>query len=271
LSSLIFLNVVAAVIETLPELYPYRQAFHLFESCSVIIFTVEYLLRVWVAPERAGQKKKTDENREHVQENSSSLKERLRYIRSPLALIDLLTILPFYLPFLGIDLRVLRLFRLLRVFKFARYSQALQIIGRVFVRKRPELVLTTFVMLILLVLASSIVYYVENEAQPDTFSSIPAAMWWGVATVTTVGYGDIYPVTPFGKLFTAIIALLGVALLALPTGIIASGFSEEQEVRNSERTAPKNSAVYSCPHCHAKFSLSPHDESGHNQAQRAAG
>ena len=116
--------------------------------------------------------------------------------------------------------------------------------------------LTLFSTLVLLIFSSSVVYYVENEAQPDSFSSIPAAMWWGVATVTTVGYGDIYPVTPVGKLFTALIAILGIGLFALPTGILAGGFAEE--LRNREQTGEQPPACRYCPHCGGK--LPTHEE-----------
>lgn len=234
LSTLILLNVVAAIVETLTGLRSYASFFRTFELASIVVFTTEYLLRIWVITCNPLY--------------SHPVKGRLRYIISPLSLIDLLAIMPFYLPFLGLDLRILRLMRLLRIFKLARYSSALQVIGNVFARKRDELLLTLFVMFVLLIFSSSVVYYVENEAQPDTFSSIPAAMWWGIATVTTVGYGDIYPVTPLGKFFTAFIALLGVGLLALPTGILSDGFSEERNSVSGEKELAITQAQC-CPHC----------------------
>ncbi len=250
LTTLIVLNVTAAVIETLAYMHTYEQFFRWFEIFSITIFTAEYLLRMWAAPEDP--------------EHSHPVWGRIHYILSPLSLIDLFAILPFYLPFLGIDLRFLRLLRLLRIFKLARYSSALQTIGRIFWLKRNELLLTLFSTLVLLVFSSSIVYHVENEAQPEAFSSIPAAMWWGVATVTTVGYGDIYPATPFGKLFTALIAILGIGLFALPTGILAGGFAEELQAR--KRAKREALSCQYCPHCGHKL---PELETAteHEQAQ----
>ncbi len=116
---------------------------------------------------------------------------------------------------------------MLRILKIGRYSKAMITIGRVLNSKKEELAITGFVLGILLILASSLMYYVENTAQPDVFTSIPAAMWWGIATLTTVGYGDIYPVTILGKVLGALIAVLGIGLFALPAGILAGGFGEE--------------------------------------------
>ncbi|MCE5278070.1 MAG: ion transporter [Planctomycetaceae bacterium] len=138
---------------------------------------------------------------------------RLRAAASPMMLIDLLAILPFYLPFIDADLRFLRSLRLLRIFrlaKIARYSNALQTLGRVLGNHKVELAATGFVMLILLILSSTLMYYAENDAQPQAFSSVPASMWWAVATMTTVGYGDMCPVTPLGKVLGSFIAILGI-------------------------------------------------------------
>ncbi|MCI0486018.1 MAG: ion transporter, partial [Blastocatellia bacterium] len=170
---------------------------------------------------------------------------RIRFALTPLALIDLVAILPFYLPMIfALDLRfvrILRLFRVLRLFKMARYSESLKTLGNVLKLKKEELVVSLLVLSILLVFASSLIYYAENESQPEVFSSIPAAMWWGIATLTTVGYGDIYPVTPAGKILGAIIAVLGIGMFALPAGVLASGFAEEIQKRRREKNL--------CPHC----------------------
>ncbi|MCZ7662877.1 MAG: potassium channel family protein [Thermoleophilia bacterium] len=157
----------------------------------------------------------------------------------------ILAIFPFYVGVGRLDLRflrALRLFRLLRVLKLARYSESLALLGRVFRAKKEELVVTLCAVLFLLFLASSFIYYVEHEAQPEAFSSIPAAMWWGVATLTTVGYGDVYPVTVAGKVLGAIVAMLGIGLFALPAGILASGFADEMRRKRTDETAM-------CPHC----------------------
>ena len=159
---------------------------------------------------------------------------RLRYAITPLVIIDLLAILPFYLLLLFPDVALIEstdLLRLLRLLKLIKYSEALQTILRVIKIKKDELIMTLVAVFILLIFASSVMFFAEREAQPEAFPSIPAAMWWGVVTLTTVGYGDIYPVTAIGKLFGAILAFIGIGLFALPAGIIASGFSTEVERR----------------------------------------
>lgn len=235
--ALIFLNVVAVILETVEGLAVlYAHIFSAFETVSVVVFTVEFLLRLWVCTEG---------------ENGNSITKRLTFVVKPMSLIDLVAILPFYLPvMIPLDprfLRALRLFRLFRLFKMGRYSESLQTLGNVLKAKKEEMVVTFFVISLLLVFASSTIYYVEHDAQPEAFSSIPAAMWWGVATLTTVGYGDVYPITPFGKFLGAVIALLGIGMFALPAGILASGFAEElQKKRVKERI---------CPHCGKNIDL----------------
>jgi voltage-gated potassium channel len=136
-------------------------------------------------------------------------------------------------------LRVLRLLRIVRVAKLGRYSESIQVLGRVFAAKKEQLLSTLFILLMLLVISSCLMYDAERQAQPDRFSSIPAAMWWAVTTLTTVGYGDVCPVTPGGKVIASVIAILGIGMFALPTAILGSGFLEE--------IAPKKPAK--CPHC----------------------
>ncbi|MCP4500740.1 MAG: ion transporter [Deltaproteobacteria bacterium] len=198
------------------------------------------------------------------------VKGRLRYMVSPMALVDLVAILPFYLTFIkGLDLRIvraIRLLRLFRLFKIGRYAEAFRQLSTVFSNKKEDLAITFFVMMILLVMSSSVMFFAENEAQPDKFHSIPASMWWGVATLTTVGYGDVYPITAIGKLFGAIIALLGVGIVAMPAGIIAGGFNEALQERREERrrelqgeaeTLAENETGLACvcPHCHKPIQL----------------
>ena len=174
---------------------------------------------------------------------------------SPMAMVDFLAILPFYLGIFidasSVDarfIRGIRLFRLFRLFKIGRYSQSISQLVGVFARKKEELAITFFAVVMLLILASSVIYLVEHKAQPEQFSSIPAAMWWGVATLTTVGYGDIYPITGLGKFCGAVIALLGVGIVALPAGIIASGFNEAIQ----EKAARQR---YRCPCCDEELEL----------------
>jgi voltage-gated potassium channel len=230
--ALISLNVVAVILESFePIRLRYHSEFSIFEIFSVIVFTVEYLLRLWSCTINPTYAK--------------PFWGRVRFSVSPLAIIDLMAILPFYLPILlPIDLRFLRavrLLRLLRVLKFGRYSDSMKLFGQVLKNKKSELTSALIILLILLIISSSLLYSVEKEAQPDKFPNILASMWWGVATLTTVGYGDVYPITWPGKLFGAIISLLGIGLFALPTGILSAGFIEAIK--------EKNCSEKKCPHC----------------------
>lgn len=215
--SLIILNVVAIVLESIEPLRQnHSSLFFYFELFSVVVFTIEYLLRIWTA--------------NCIPEFKEKITGNIKYALTPLAIIDLLAFIPFYLPFIGLDLRVLRMLRILRIFrlfKVARYVEALSFINRVIKKKKEELIISLIFTLFLLLIASTLMYYVENKMQPEIFSSIPETMWWGIATLTTVGYGDIYPITPLGQLLGGIIAVIGIGLFALPTGILASGFSDE--------------------------------------------
>lgn len=236
LLTLIALNVLAAIISTVPELPDaWHRAFRVFEVVSVIVFTIEYALRVWLAD--IGSPKQ------------HPVEARVRHVFTPMMLVDLLAILPFYFLFMyGADGRMLRAFRLLRVFrifKFGRYSRALQMMGRTMKAKTPELCVTATVLAILLIISASLMYYAENGAQPEKFSSIPAALWWAVATLTTVGYGDVYPITPIGRLLGGFIAVLGIGLFALPAGILASGFTEQLARHRDEQDADEDEVASS--------------------------
>lgn len=222
LCALIIMNVLAVMLSTVPDIYNhYGHTLHTIEVISVAVFSVEYLLRIWAIG-------------------------KFRAILSPYMVIDLLAILPFYLPLLiPIDLRFLRILRLSRIFrilKMARYSQAIQLLARVLKTKIPELIAVSALLAIVLVLISSFVFFAEHTAQPDKFSSIPDTLWWGIVTMTTIGYGDTFPITPIGKALAAMLALLGIGLFALPAGIISSGFIEEIQHSKKKREA-------TCPHC----------------------
>ncbi len=230
---LIIFNVLFIILETVQSISAsYDYYFKIFETVSVIIFTVEYLVRLWSC--------NADERYKGL------IKGRLRFALQPIILVDLIAILPFYLPmFMTFDLvilRALRLVRLFRLFKMERYVKSLKIIRRVTKSKKEELLVAIFVVLILLVITSSMMYFIEHKAQPEAFANIPAAMWWGASTLTTVGYGDVYPITILGKVLGAAIALLGMGLFALPAGILASGLIETINIAKSK---PKDI----CPHC----------------------
>jgi voltage-gated potassium channel len=149
-------------------------------------------------------------------------------------------LIPFDLRFI----RAFRLLRIIRVFKIGRYSEAAKLFGRVLRSKKIELITAIAIIFILLIISSSLLYYVEHDAQPDKFRNIPEAMWWGVVTLTTVGYGDIFPITPLGKILSSIISLLGIGLFALPTGLLSAGFIEEIK---------KKETIRNCPHCGKKL------------------
>lgn len=225
---LILGNVLAVILETVDPLYvAYGYEFYLFEVVSVAVFSVEYLGRLWAATEHP--------------EYSDPVRGRLRFALSPYMLIDLIAILPFFLGFL-VDLRFLRairLLRFLRLFKLARYTESITLFATVLRRKKEDLVVASTVGGILLLLASSLMYFVERNAQPEAFSSIPEALWWGVVTLTTVGYGDVHPETAFGKAIGAIVAVIGIGLFALPASILAAGFME----------VATEGPEYACPHC----------------------
>jgi voltage-gated potassium channel len=231
---LILINALAVVLESVDDLnQKYGTLFHALEMVSVAIFSVEYLLRLWVAP---------------LNPKYAGRFGRLRYALSLMAVIDLLAILPAFLPLIfTVDIRfirILRIFRLFRLFKMSRYVQSLDTLDDVVRSKKEELLVTVVMILMMLLLSSSLMYLFETEAQPDKFPDIPSTLWWGVVTLTTVGYGDVFPVTPAGKVFGGFIAFLGIGMFALPTGILASGFAEEIKSRKE-----KNRVCPPCPHC----------------------
>jgi voltage-gated potassium channel len=215
--TLIFLNAIAFAAETVDSIAarygPYLDAFNVF---SVMVFSIEYVLRLWSAVEIP------------MLSRVPHWKARLRFAARPIMIIDLLAVLPWYFqPFVSVDLRSLRVFRLFRLLKLVRYSPALQTLGRVLADEYRALLGALLVLLILLLFASTTIYFLEREAQPDKFGSVPAAAWWALSTLTTVGYGDVVPITPLGKIVGGIVMLLGVGMVALPVAIIATGFSQE--------------------------------------------
>ena len=228
---LILLNVAAVMLASVESIYAtYKAELDLFEIVSVVVFTIEYLLRVWSIPA--------------VDDSVSPTKARLRYLVSPMAVIDLLAILPFYLGlFVELDLRFLRIIRLIRVVKLGRYSQAMQMLLAVFQQEYRVLLAALFILLILMVVASSGIYLIEHDVQPDNFGSIPQAMWWAMATLTTVGYGDVTPVTALGKFFGGTITVISMAMVALPAGILASSFSEQLRKRRDKFRASVKAAL----------------------------
>jgi voltage-gated potassium channel len=211
IQALIVVSLITFSIETLPDLSPtLRNLLHAIELITVVIFTVEYILRVIIAD------------------------NKIRFITSFFGVIDLVAILPFYVT-AGIDLRAFRAFRLLRlfrIFKLARYSVAVRRFHRAFLIAREEIVLFFCVTVILLFLAAVGIYYFENQAQPERFRSVFHSLWWAVATLTTVGYGDVYPITAGGRIFTFFVLLIGLGIVSVPAGLVSSALSKAREFEN---------------------------------------
>jgi voltage-gated potassium channel len=215
---LIFLNVVALVLYSYDPLREAANwAFTAFELFSVGVFSIEYALRLWActADPRYAQ----------------PVRGRLRWMASPMAIIDMLAILPTYInlltPATVQGFLALRTLRLLRLFKMGRYSKSLKLLARVLKRRRRELLITLSLIGLLLVVASALLYYAEKDEPKTKFTSIFESMWWAVVTLTTVGYGDVSPQTVMGKLLGGLVAMIGVAMIALPTGILGGAFMEE--------------------------------------------
>lgn len=221
LVTLILLNVAAFAAATVDDINRvHGEAFELFNLFSVLVFTVEYALRLWSCIEIP------------MFHALRPWRARLNFALRPLMVIDLLAIAPFYLSFLfGIDLRILRVLRLFRFLKLVRYSPALVALGRVIVNERRALFSALLVMLALILFSATGIYFLERNVQPEVFGSIPSAAWWALATLTTVGYGDAVPLTPFGKLFGGLVMIFGLGMFALPIGIVATGFSQEANRR----------------------------------------
>ncbi|NCU02384.1 MAG: ion transporter [Chitinophagaceae bacterium] len=243
---LIISNVLVVMLETVSSLHQeYKTFFYYFDLVSVIIFSVEYVLRVWTC--------------NHDPKYSNGILGRVKYIFSLEGLIDLLAILPFYVHVVvGLDLRILRILRLLRflrLFRLTAYMKSAKMIKNVFVKRASDLKLSVVLILILIIISSSIIYFAEHEAQPNVFSSIPATLWYALVTLTTVGFGDMIPVTFVGKLMTGVIMLSGVAIFALPAGIITAGFLEEVQYMRGRKHVK-------CPECGKSF-IPDHTEHGH--------
>ena len=233
IAALIVCNCSAVALETIPELkQAYRQQFLIFEIYSTFCFSIEYLLRVWVCVEQ-----------DH---HAHSKPRRMRYIFTTLPMLDLIVVLSFFLP---IDLRFLRIFRLtrlLRVLNLAHFDQSLKSVLHAISRRRTMLLVSIFMMLIAIYFAASALYILEYRAQPDKFSSIPATFWWALTTLTTIGYGDMYPVTELGKLVASIISIIGIGVFALPTAILTASILESTPAHDGGKHGTTHKH---CPHC----------------------
>jgi voltage-gated potassium channel len=215
-------SVTAICLETLPSLRDrYAGLFNIVEIATITIFSIDYLLRWWVAPER------------EPTGAAEPWRSRWRYAISAYGVIDLLAILPFYIDlFVPGDPDWLRVLRLLRLLKMSRYAPGLSLFVAVIRNESRPLLAGLLVMAVLIVVESGVMFILEREAQPEKFASIPHTMWWAVVTMATVGYGDVTPVTPLGRLFGGVVMVVGIAMFAVPAGILATGFSNEIRKRD---------------------------------------
>jgi len=227
---LILVSVVASIVETEPEVLKGREdLFSILEYSLTGIFAIEYCLRIWIAIEKP--------------EYTGSIMGRIRYALSFFAIIDLLTILAVVLTVFGTAPLLLRLFRLGRILRLARlgrFSSALNTLQRVLSTRAPDLLISVGLAVTIHIIASTLLYFVEGRIQPETFGSIPRAMWWGVVTLTTVGYGDAYPITVLGKILGSVTAVVGIGVIALPTGILAAAFSDAMDEERKKSSGDEN-------------------------------
>ena len=240
--SMIFLSIAGLVLASIPTFL--ENHFFLIlgiELLTGVVFTIEYLLRIWACTADPAY--------------ARPVTGRIRYALGLFQVIDIVALLPYYLAlFFPFNVEFLRVLRLLRLIKLGKYSRSFSLMVRVVDRNKQSLLSALSVLLIILVIASSLMYYAEHAAQPDVYSSIPAAMWWGLITLATVGYGDMVPITPLGKILGGVIALIGIGVFALPAGIIASGFTEVLEEEEEKKKAKKNRNLASCP----RIEICPH-------------
>jgi len=241
LAALILVNIAAIILESVESINArYPGAFDALERVATAIFTIEYVLRVWTAVDV------------HHGAFRDPVFGRLRYMRSFFAIIDLVSILPAALGFLGAgDLRVLRLLRLLRMLKLTRHSPVFSLLWSVLREEAPMIGALLFIISLTVTISAALMYMLEGAEQPTIFSSIPAAMWWAIETLTTVGYGDMVPETMVGKLLGGVISVIGIATLALFSGLITVSFIDQLRLRREKahHHAPREAPPHLCPHC----------------------
>ena len=235
---LVFASIASVFILTFDVSARVIKYLYYIEQVALTVFSIEYLLRIWTA--------------DMLYPQLSPWRARGKYVLSGMAIIDLVSILPFYIPmFFTIDVEVIRallLMLLLRLFKLSRYTDAVSAIWSVFRNKIQEMLVSVVFVVMILIVASLLIYYAEHDAQPEQFSNAFSGLWWAVATLTTVGYGDIYPITPLGRVLGAIIAILGIGMVAVPTSILSAGFMETLEKHSSPQKDAESAASDPCPH-----------------------
>jgi len=213
----VLVSVVCIVLETVQEIESvWSREFHILDLITVVIFSIEYVLRVYSCCE--------------LKQYEQPVKGRIKYIFSASALVDLVAICPFYIDIFlakSIDLRFLRIFRLTRLLKLTRYTGTLNTLVKAVQREKYVLLAAAFMMFLMIILTASLGFMFEHDAQPDKFESIPTAMYWAVVTLASVGYGDITPITPLGRLMTVVVSFVGIGIFAIPAGLMASSFTDQ--------------------------------------------
>jgi voltage-gated potassium channel len=231
----ILINVLIIILDTFDNIRPYIEKYYSYiEIVSLIIFTLEYILRIWTSV--------------YIYPELQPRQARIKYFFSIKSLIDLISLLPFYFLLININIKILRILRLIRIFsilKMNRYSKAISTVGQVIKNKAAQLLSSFFVVVLLIIFSSVLMYFIEHDAQPGVFDNAFSGLWWAIATLTTVGYGDIYPITILGKILGTFIAMLGIGLVAIPTGIISAGFIEQMNNKNEDKDY--------CPYCGKKL------------------
>jgi voltage-gated potassium channel len=229
----IIVAVLFAVLSTEPEIVGESPAFFFWAEIGFgVIFGIEYLARVWTVPEKDGP--------------GSATAKRLKFMTSPMGIIDLVVVIASLAPFMMTNIALLRIVRLLRIAalaKFGRFSRSLQELWHALVQRRFDLLVTMALAAALLLFGATALYWAERDVQPEAFGSIPRALWWSIITLTTVGYGDVSPVTPIGKFLASIVALGGIGLVAMPTGIMAAAFSDAMEERRRKEEAEREALI----------------------------
>jgi len=238
---LIIVNLILIIAETFPMSQRLHDVFNAVEIFTVIVFTLEYALRLWTA--------------DLMFPALSPAKARVRFLFTFMALIDLFSILPFYIPFVFspdfLVLRALRIIRLLRLFKINRVTSTFSTIGEVFRKKFRQLASSIFIIFLLMLIVSVLMFNVEHDAQPEKFHNAFSSFWWALSTLTTIGYGDIYPITVAGQILNGVFAFLGIGLIAIPTGIISAGFVEQARRQTDDGDGQDEKCF--CPYCGKKL------------------
>lgn len=220
--AVIIANIAVLFLETFDELVEYTSIFRIIEIITISIFAIEYLLRIWTA--------------EYLYPDKTKGKAILRFLVSFDGIVDLCTILPFFFLSGFVALRMLRVVRILHLFRINAYYDSINVITSVLSEKKNQLISSIFIILVLMMASSLCMYSAEHEVQPEVFNNAFSGMWWSISTMLTIGYGDIYPITPLGQLMAIIIAFLGVGVVAIPTGIISAGFVERYtQIQNQNK------------------------------------